>query len=442
MRWKPSKYNVLAEFDGSTLIFNTATSNIWKLPPEGKAEKILREGADHLESGYEEFPSLGFLVPEEENEEELVKDQLESRIFPDDTLELTILPTDQCNFRCEYCYETFSEEEMGEEAMEGIKTVVKERGEKLSKLNISWFGGEPLLALDVIRDLSSFFIQASKEYDLTYTAGMTTNGYLLTKEVAKELIGLGVNSFQVTLDGPAEQHNKKRKLVNGKGTYKRIYNNLLDLRNSDLSYRMLVRMNYDRDNYEEIFDFLDSDELAKLKDDRFYLGFRPVGKWGGPNDEALNVCPTGQGEQLMVDFDRAALKRGFNSLDVFNLQPGGFICYASKPNSYVIGHEGAVYKCTVGLDDDRNLVGNLSSDGIDFREEQLNLWYRHWSDLEEECLDCPVLPLCGGNSCPMSRIKQGDNLCPMPKRFIEEMIKNMWIFQSTEGKSRLFSTVK
>ena len=69
-------------------------------------------------------------------------------------LHLIILPTEQCNFRCKYCYEDFKVGKMAKFCVEGINKLISQRLPNTSNLTISWFGGEPLLALDIISNIS------------------------------------------------------------------------------------------------------------------------------------------------------------------------------------------------------------------------------------------------------------------------------------------------
>jgi uncharacterized protein len=81
-------------------------------------------------------------------------------------MHLVLLPTEACNFRCTYCYETFPRGKMNPEIISGLKALVKEKATNLSNLNISWFGGEPLLALVVIEELSISFLTDAKDNHL------------------------------------------------------------------------------------------------------------------------------------------------------------------------------------------------------------------------------------------------------------------------------------
>lgn len=75
-----------------------------------------------------------------------------------DALHLIILPTEACNFRCVYCYETFKYNRIKAGVIEGIKNLISIRIPDLKYLHISWFGGEPLLTLDVIENISGHIL--------------------------------------------------------------------------------------------------------------------------------------------------------------------------------------------------------------------------------------------------------------------------------------------
>src|SRR5580693_1893213 len=99
---------------------------------------------------------------------------------------LIILPTEKCNFRCVYCYEDFKVGRMSEGVQRGIELLLINRAPTLNLLNLSWFGGEPLLARDIVLRLSRHAFSLSKKYGFRLTGGLTTNGYLLNKELAAE----------------------------------------------------------------------------------------------------------------------------------------------------------------------------------------------------------------------------------------------------------------
>ena len=58
-----------------------------------------------------------------------------------DQMHLILMTTEQCNFRCTYCYQHFVKGKMKPEVVKGVKELVNERAKTLSNLHISWFGG-------------------------------------------------------------------------------------------------------------------------------------------------------------------------------------------------------------------------------------------------------------------------------------------------------------
>ena len=77
--------------------------------------------------------------------------------FRNDQLQLILLPTEDCNFRCVYCYQNFEVGRMRPQVVDGIKHLVERRIGSLRVLEIGWFGGEPLFAYDIVLGLSRFF---------------------------------------------------------------------------------------------------------------------------------------------------------------------------------------------------------------------------------------------------------------------------------------------
>ena len=83
----------------------------------------------------------------------------------------------------------------------------------------NWMGGEPLLALDVIEKLTMGALEIAAKREVEFSAKIITNGYLLTPAVAEKLVqDFKVDFFQITLDGMANTHNRKRPSLNGDPT--------------------------------------------------------------------------------------------------------------------------------------------------------------------------------------------------------------------------------
>ena len=156
---------------------------------------------------------------------------------------LIVLPTERCNFRCAYCYEDFSVSRMSLAIQKGLKTLVQSRAkEGMSYLSVEYFGGEPLIAEQIVFDLARTFQRLSTQFGFTYRSSMTTNGYKLTLPTFEKLVNFGVTTYQITLDGPLEVHDQTRVLANGRGTFKTIWNNLLAIRDSVIDAHIILRI--------------------------------------------------------------------------------------------------------------------------------------------------------------------------------------------------------
>src|SRR5215210_7733029 len=97
-------------------------------------------------------------------------------------LHLILLPTEQCNFRCVYCYEDFAAGEMARPMVNGVKSLLARRIANLDLLSLSWFGGEPLLAWPIVEEVQSFALELVRDHPrVRLSSNLTTNGSLLTR---------------------------------------------------------------------------------------------------------------------------------------------------------------------------------------------------------------------------------------------------------------------
>jgi uncharacterized protein len=304
--------------------------------------------------------------------------------------QLIIMPTEQCNFRCTYCYEDYEAGWMKPETISAIKRLLKRRVIDLETLTISWFGGEPLLAKRTVFDISTCAAElASQHPQLQLRGGMTTNGYFLDYETASALADCGVTEYQISLDGPSEVHDKTRLRADGQGTYERIWENLMAIRKSSLPVSVLLRVHFSADTVASLDRLIDDIKTQLLADSRFSVAFKAIGRWGGANDAATQVLSREKRDQVTALF--AARLFGENPASPQNVSHlDGYVCYASRPNSLVIRANGDIGKCTVALYDERNKVGTLLPDGtIRLIPGRLAPWVRGLETLDTKTLSCP-----------------------------------------------------
>lgn len=298
---------------------------------------------------------------------------------------LILMPTEKCNFRCTYCYEDFKGPRMSQQTVDGIKYLITKKAPSLKHLEISWFGGEPLLAKSVIKEIQLHLTECKQQFtNLKTHVAITTNGYLLDLLLAQQLVASHVNKFQISIDGGESSHNLSRILANGGHTFDRIWNNIVSLLESDLKLTLSLRLHYTKSTVASVKELLTS--LRKYASDkRLQIQIKAIENLGG-SGEVNSISPS---EQLEIERD---IVSQHSELKIITRQfvKDTYVCYAAKPNSLLIRADGSVGKCTVALNDPRNHVGKLSGDGVlNLEESKIASWASVFELDTTKFLACP-----------------------------------------------------
>jgi uncharacterized protein len=419
-RWVPSRYNArTVDEDGRLLLWNTLSGSVnafeagetnrvlARLSPQGLPEPLDRA------AGY--LAKRGYLVRDNVDQVDLFRYRYAQQQWRSDALQLILLTSEDCNFRCVYCYEKFERGTMTPETRQGVRNLLLQRAPQLKELRVSWFGGEPLYGWEAIEELEPVFNRVAAEHGIPFSQQMTTNGYLLTEERATKLLNWGCRTYQITVDGLPAEHDCKRVGRDGSPTYQVIMENLRSLRerrNED--FRVDLRVNFDRDNFPMLGPFLESLSEDFAGDKRFSMRFRAVGKWGGPRDAELSTCGVdakSYQRQLQARARELDLHQdgGVHSMAA----PGAQVCYAARPYNFIVGATGTLMKCTIALYDmPENVVGQLNPDGtLELTDDNMRHWVNpHWES-DSLCKSCYVLPGCQGAACPLTRVRNGYRTC-------------------------------
>ena len=157
MKW--SKYNYFFKSPKYGYLLYNALTNVF-LRMSAREAAIL-QCAKINPSSIDEFSEREMLLKNkifvESDEDEVALLKVENLLdrFASPTLSLTITPTLACNFKCRYCYENPSHvETMSEEVQDKVVSFVQSFP-SVKELVVTWYGGEPLLALDVVERLTS-----------------------------------------------------------------------------------------------------------------------------------------------------------------------------------------------------------------------------------------------------------------------------------------------
>lgn len=300
-------------------------------------------------------------------------------------LNLIILPTEACNFRCTYCYETFENKKMSRQVVSGIKSLIDRRGKELDELEISWFGGEPLLALDVVTEISRHAINVARAEGIAFSSGMTTNAYLLDRERFQKCLEHNVTVFQISLDGSAAEHNASRKLASGAGSFDRIWANLLAMKDTRSEFSVQLRLHYTLENFISVGQFARAVGDAFGSDDRFGCYFKHISRLGGPNDDDISIVSDQDKREIEEHlWQTSGLPKPSQEVDPY-------ICYAAKGNSLLVRSTGRLGKCTVALNDDYNDIGWISESGeICVDQKRFQRWIAPLLEAPVEELECPL----------------------------------------------------
>jgi uncharacterized protein len=427
----PSRFISLTFDHDQSLIVNSSRTGAMGVVPPDKAEsarRMLIPGTvttGPLTGISADLAEGGLLVPAQLDEAQLVHSSYLRR-YDQSRLELFILPTEECNFRCVYCYESFLRGEMAAEVRDGIRRFVAGQ-EGLESFALHWFGGEPFLAPTTVLELMTWLRRHCDQHKIKFIASATTNGSLLTPEFADQIIPLGCDSFQITLDGVEEEHNVRRHGVNGEQTFRPIMDNLRYLRDSSHEFTVMLRHNFDPKSLSRLDEYLAMIKEEFAGDRRFRTHFEAIGRWGGPNDDELVVCEDREGPRAILQAQKKAAAAGFrDGLALSLMGPDGYVCYAANPRSFIIGADATVYKCTIELDyHERNKVGRLRQDGVmelDWR--RMALWCEtDGMETGKKCNTCWFSPSCHGAICPKEWMDVNDVTCPPSKQTIQETLK-------------------
>ncbi len=149
-------------------------------------------------------------------------------------LQSIILMTIQdCNLNCKYCYgEGGQYKDKGimqiDTAKRAVDFLINNCGDR-KKVDIVFFGGEPLLNLTLIKAIVEYAKEIEQKRGIYFGMSITTNATLLTKEVQEYLEDNNI-SIKISIDGPKEVNDNMRVFPDGRGSFDRIMKNTEGLR--------------------------------------------------------------------------------------------------------------------------------------------------------------------------------------------------------------------
>lgn len=308
-----------------------------------------------------------------------------------------------CNLACRYCFAEEGEYhgrralmsfEVGKKALDFL---VKNSGNRVN-LEVDFFGGEPLMNWQVVKDLVAYGRSLEEPYHKKFRFTLTTNGILLNDEI-QEFVNQEMSNVVLSIDGRKEVHDKMRPFRGGQGSYDVVipkYQKLAESRNQMNYY---VRGTFTRNN----LDF--SKDVLHLAD----LGFEQISVEPVVAQESEDYAIREEDiPQIKVEYDKLAAEllkrrkegRGVNFFH-FMIDLEGGPCVAKRLSGCGSGTEylavtpwGDFYPCHQFVGQEEFLMGNVD-DGIvntKLRDEFkcCNVYAK------EKCKDCFAKFYCSG----------------------------------------------
>lgn len=416
-----SRYNYLVEYSENVfLLYNSYTNNLFEFDREGYSNLLKIKNKNFSDSNDDlinELVDNYVLVDNDELLANKIKLARLSTRFTATRMNLTIAPTIACNFACPYCYEegAIKNKIMLEEVENNIISLVKSY-KGLERLNVDWYGGEPLLVFDNIVRLTKKLQSLSIP---EYKATIITNGYLLDEEKISMFKELGISRVQVTMDGMEEIHNKRRPHKTNSDSFERISKNLSKLHQICPEVELHVRVNIDKDNADDFF-ILNNHLRKTINSAKFFAYPAYVTDFNPCKASFCMMDRVEQAEFVLNNNDKYPFARFYYPITKIGE------CTARFMNSYIVGPEGELYKCWCDVGDAAKITGTLK-EGIVNSELYTNYMCDSDPLSDEKCLSCSCFPICNGG-CAFRRLKnkiheKKDDLCTIQMGNMEKFIK-------------------
>lgn len=316
-----------------------------------------------------------------------------------------------CNLHCDYCFYLCKDElynrnsiRMSDEILETV--MQKYLATDQQQYNICWQGGEPtLMGLDFYKKAVSYQCKYAKKNSIIANA-LQTNAVILNDEWCdflhkyRFLVG-------VSLDGPADIHNRYRKTITGKDSYNMVISGLNALKHNKVEYNILTLVN--SSNVKKplaLYRYLKSQCTN-------YIQFTPCVEFDN-NGKLLPYAITGEqwGKFLCTIFDEWVHEDiGVISIRTFDavletLLYGNCSMCTMKENCnqyFVIEHNGDVYPCDFFVEKDFYLGNIMHNSWEELLENKKFLKFGKQKQIwHSSCNFCPYINFCQGD-CQKNR---------------------------------------
>ena len=320
-----------------------------------------------------------------------------------------------CNLRCKYCFASTGDFGTGRKLMplEVGKAAIDfllEKSVGRENLEVDFFGGEPLMNFDVVKEIVKYARSKEKEYNKNFRFTITTNGLLLTDDKI-EYINKEMSNVVLSIDGRKEVNDKMRVRVDGSGCYDKIVENYKKLVAGRGDKEYYVRGTYTKYN----LDF--AEDVIHLYD----AGFDQISVEPVMEDDSIEYAITEADlDKIYAEYDKlvdkvAELKKEDEKFNFFHfmidLDQGPCVIKrlrgCGSGNEYVaITPDGDIYPCHQFVGHEEYKMGNLEEHTFNENIKKEFAGCHVYS--KPTCRDCWAKFYCSGGCNANNYIYNGD----------------------------------
>lgn len=395
-----------------------------------------------------EFIEKGYLIPAETSEIAEAEKAYLGDSKKGTAIIITITTTTICNMDCPYCFEVDKPSVVLKNAslLKSIKNYVVQMinmsPRKFTSLQLTWYGGEPLINIKSIQELTPLLLEIAQDHSLVYQAGIITNGIYLTQENLQILTEeCFVQTFQVTVDGPAKTHNRNRPLK-GKNqeNYSKIMRHLAWLPQSS---NLILRVNVDQEvaaGIDELLDDLESHQIWPHRIKNTQIDLRPVIAYEGANVDVNDEKYFDHRD--FFEFKQLFRKKKIERYNQYQLNNKGKTSKLSwelptkqhdcgswgEEGGLVIDPRGNIHKCweTVHLQEEAVVKAEDLDKGFSLTPyEYYNNYNRY--NVKTACRMCKYISVCDQISCQKQSLQNVKPACTIWKFSTKDFIKEQYL---------------
>lgn len=433
---KKSNYCFDVELNNNTYLHFSPMQNAFLLLNKPKHHSFCNtsnDQLDHLDSDFlKALKTGGFVVDDNFNEELEVLSRREHSIFDDSMYNIVINTTLDCNLSCWYCYEKkIKNSKLSNNIIDGIKKYIINRykNKPYQILKISFFGGEPLLQKDKIKELLNYSKEFCETNNIKLIADFTTNATLLDEEFAKYLSQFTCH-FQITLDGDEEYHNlTKVDKLKKSNTYRKAISALKNIVTIIPDHYIALRINFDNHILGRIESILNDIDFLKRR--QSYIILKKV--W---QIRTKDINPNLLKKAIAVLFEREFL------VDYY-LMPKGSVCFAERESQVLFNYDGGIFKCTTLCNfNEENSFGkfDVNNGKIIWNKDKLNQWFENIQPIS--CRKCNWFPVCLGICNNQLRLHTNEEICTFDANNLTQKEYLIYLLNYSILYNKLFSVKK